>query len=284
MKPFVIPLLSLIAHAAAIAAAFGSPPGSGPPGSGPPGFGPPVVIEGPSQAAAGALVVLEARRPAAGSGKPIAFAWSIAGAAEGDYHIVADGRQLVFATARPGRYLVFLAAGSVAPAVCPVDGAGECRPAPRVDLLEHELRIGPPPPAPPEPPPPGPGPNPHPEPTPPPDRFGVIPKLRTALAELSADTLAKRGDLAGAFEGVAARIAAGTLGTAEQIVRASAEENRRVLGSAAAAWRPWFERLNEVLQAAGLETPADHADAWRSVAAALRLGPAGRSSRKEAKR
>lgn len=123
------------------------------------------VISGPSQSAAGDMVILDA----GGSLDAQAFTWRLADS-EKTFFVFDGGTKVIFATGTPGRYVFLLAVGGV------VDGS------PQVDVAQHVLTIGNPPPT----PTPGPLPVPTPTPTPIPIPIPVPTPTPAPAADLQA--------------------------------------------------------------------------------------------------
>lgn len=118
---------------------------------------------------------------------------------------------------------------------------------------------------------PGPGPGPGPEPGPDAPELTRLASQWLELVDINARAL--RNDLAAAFRRTANRIDAGELRTPAEIIQASSEANRQAVGDQRNDWLPWFERLREQLNGLAadgqLETPADHARAFRELADGL---------------
>lgn len=196
---------------------------------------------------------------------PPTFLWVLANSPEGyeigDW-IFQEGRTCVFATNQPGTYRFVLASTYL-------DAEGN----PHLVMANHTLSIQPG-----EPPAPMPNPfsPPHPRPNPPvpnfPEgRFGLARwTWRSTLDLVAADHRALAHQLAENYRGIAARIAAGTLTAATEILSETTLENRRLLGEGTAAWMPLFEklaiRMREIDQAKQLATPEDFRQAWLEIA------------------
>jgi hypothetical protein len=178
------------------------------------------------------------------------FKWLVVPETE-DFLVIDEGRRAVFSSGVPGEYMFIIA--------CAVDDS--------VDVVRHIVRvvgIAPPP--------------------PPPDVDPVTPVTPTsALSKQvqiwcakiqsptrSADAL----KLAGAMEGVAAQINAGTLTTPYEIVSATAEANRASLGDDLSIWVPFLRNLQDAVESMAndgkLTTPAQHAGVWMEIAKGLR--------------
>lgn len=216
------------------------------------------IIDGPATAEPGDLVVLSAERS---SGD--AMAWVAVNIEPGRYLEIEQGRKLVFATARPGRYTFVLIAASL------IDGDVTALTA------RHEVVIGNPGPGP--TPPPGPDPQPQPDPTPQPlpdGRYKLAEAARGWAASIPEPAREKATALAGAIDATAAQIAAGVLKDFEAINAAAKSANNAALGSDRPAWEPFFQaldkRLGELWDAGQVSDVADMADVFRETATGLR--------------
>lgn len=228
---------------------------------GPPQAMPVPVIDGPAAAEPGDLVVLSAERS---SGD--AMCWVAVNIEPGRYLEIEQGRKLVFATGKQGRYTFVLIAASL------IDGQVTALTA------RHEVTIGTVPG--PGPAPPGPGPGPDPQPDPPQPQ--PLPDGRYKLAEAARDwaesipqpARGKAAALAGALDATAAQIAAGVLRDFEAVNAAAKSANNAALGSDRPAWEPFFQsldkRLGELWDAGQVSDVADMADVFRETATGLR--------------
>lgn len=222
------------------------------------------IIDGPATAEPGDLVVLSAER-ASGD----AMCWVSINVDAGRYLEIDNGRRLVFATGKPGRYSFVLVAASL------IEGQVVALTA------RHDVVIGGEP-DPPPPPPPPPGPEPQPEPLPD-GRFKLAAAAHSWAGQIPAAARSKASALAGAFDSVAAQIAAGVLTDFEQITPAMRSAKDAALGPDAAAWTPFFEsldsKLGQLWDAEQLTTVADMADAFRELATGLRAVQTGSTAR-----
>lgn len=214
---------------------------------------PTAVVEGPNRALPGDLVVLDASRSQAAG-----FAWVLADS-DKTFLAVDDGRRVVFATARPGRYTFVLVAATA-----------EASGAPRVALARHVVEIGAPP--------PGPGPAPDPPAPLPPGRFGLAEEARRWAGAVSlppADRLRTARLVAGNFETVSTAIAAGAVKNVDAALAQLVAANQSALAASEYAawkndWNPSFRAAMQKLDEAGrLATLTDVADAFREIAAGL---------------
>jgi hypothetical protein len=204
-----------------------------------------LVMVAPTEVRLGKLVILDVSQSTGNK-----FKWLVVPETE-DFLVIDDGRRAVFSSGVPGEYMFIVA--------CAVDDS--------VDVVRHVVRVtGVAPPA------------------PQPDIDPVTPEsLTSALSKQvqvwcakiqsptrSADAL----KLAGAMEGVAAQINAGTLTTPYEIVSATAEANRAALGEDLSTWVPFLRSLQDAVETMAndgkLTTPAQHAVIWMEIAKGLR--------------
>lgn len=96
---------------------------------------------------------------------------------------------------------------------------------------------------------------------------------REWLSLVPDEARAKAPQLAGAFRGVAVRIASGELRDPNSIINASVAANRETLGEHRNAWLPWFQRLrdymNTLAESGKLTTPEAHGALFRDLASGL---------------
>lgn len=113
-------------------------------------------------------------------------------------------------------------------------------------------------------PPPGPGPTPAP--------LSAI--AEAARAAATSAPAAQRTAVADSFDGIASRIAAGTIKEAAAIIEATRTANQTAVGEAKDAWLPFFEAIRTILNneasAGRLATPAAHQAAWEQIAIGVR--------------
>jgi hypothetical protein len=230
-----------------------------------PAAAPLAVISGPDRANQGDLVVLDATA----SQNALGFAWVLVDS-DKSFLPVDDGKRVVFATGTSGRFtFVLVAAGA--------DGQGK----PLVSLARHAVVVGDaptpgpnPPPGPGPPTPPGPQPGPPPL---PPGRFNLATQSRDWASLVQLDAAARKSSasaLAGSFDAMAAKIAAGPIKTIQEAIDQTRQSNQAALGAYAPAWMPWAARWNQAMAAlhesGQVKTLADCADAWRETAIGLR--------------
>ena len=228
--------------------------------------GPPAIettlsaeITAPETVEAGRLVRL---RAVCDGGR--VFAWTVAGASPEDWEPV--GAMCLFATPKPGRYVIVLAVAG---------GSGE---SPSLVQVQHVLTVT------------GSGPTPKPDdPTPQPDPGPKFPPGKFNLAQISWDamrvenadraTAAKIGDNYAAM----ASKAAGLSWTAEKLIEETRLANRRILKTEAeqTRWREILGPIGEQLAAlidSGAFGEADieaHRAAWQEIATGLQAWGAG---------
>ncbi|MFH0982013.1 MAG: hypothetical protein V2A79_10780 [Planctomycetota bacterium] len=213
------------------------------------------TIKGPDAVSPGDLLILEAQAPAG-----CRCAWLVYPARSA--LPVDGGQRLVFASGQPGSYLFVLAVAS---------------PTGEVAIAQKTVAVGavpgPPGPSPPAPTPPVP-PAPGPAPIPLTELGEAVRSWATSLVVGAGREIEARA-MADVYAGVAAQIAAGTLGTPEKI---AAETKAGIDGVTIAAprvaqWRMFYQRLRERLnyeEAAGKMTPAGIQARWLEIAAGLR--------------
>lgn len=223
------------------------------------------VIDGPDgPVPPGTMVVLSAQGSTAD-----ALSWQCCNSGL-QLLVVERGTICAFATAKSGVYTIILAAAKTGE-----DGKAELATA------RKEVIIGSPGPDP-DPDPPGPGPDPDPdppEPEPLPDGKYLLAKDASGWAKGVGDAPGSLR-LAGAFEAIAAQVAAGTVRTLPDFQRASQQRNREALGNDKDKWVPFFESLQSRLQTLNssgvMVSLEDHATAWEEIALGLRHAAGGK--------
>lgn len=199
----------------------------------------------------GQLVVLEVK-----AAEKAQLLWLTLEPLELNYRTFDGGRAFVFSSGlKPGRVVLICTA---------VDWAGQ-----KVEQKRHIIQIGDP-----RPPPPGPDPDP-----PPPDDplTGLARTAYVAATRLTDNS--KAGALAGNFEAIAAKIAAGASpagGAALKrwVTDETRTANRETLGAQANLWRPWFEaigaELDRLFATEAQQTKDAYQTAWNDIAKGLR--------------
>lgn len=234
----------------AAAAAQSPGPGDWTPTPKPTDTPPILAIDGPATAPAGTLVTLTAETTADRT------AWILADGDDSTWRTDTDGRTVVFATPRPGRYVFIAAAG---------DAAGLC-------LVRHRIELTTEPPA----PSPEPGPSPQPGPTPDAGRYQLAATVLELCRSLPASDRPLIAQIATNYNNAARRIAAGDPAwqQPDTIRRQTAEANRATLAEHRARmlpllFEPLAKRLATLETNPGLTTANDLAIAWREIAAGL---------------
>jgi len=204
-----------------------------------------VIIAAPAEIKLGKLVVLDVSQSVGNK-----FEWMVVPETE-DFLVIDEGRRAVFSSGVPGEFMFIVA--------CAVNDS--------VDVKRHIVRVigvTPPPPQPPVPP------------TPPGPETALSKQVGTWCAKIQSPS--RSGDavkLAGAFEGVAAQIDAGTLTQPYDIITATTEANRASLGDQLQAWIPFLRSLQAELEQRAddglLVTPVQHSAVWKEIAKGLRV-------------
>lgn len=110
--------------------------------------------------------------------------------------------------------------------------------------------------------PPSPGPAPQPDPL-----SGLAVLARDWVSGVG-DYAERKSDLAAlvkSFQAVASQIAAGTLKTPEEIVKATSEANANALAGRRDKWLPWAQKLRDYLNAESVSGRLKSADQYRSA-------------------
>jgi hypothetical protein len=201
-----------------------------------------VTLNAPDKGVVGELIRLDVSTSVADSFKWLLVPESV------DFQVYDDGRKAVFSARKPGSYMFVIA--------CAKDGF--------VDVMTHVVHIV------------KPG---DPDPT---IKYPVVEKpqpgasLTNLLPYWCAEARRTQEEalaLAESFESVAAAIAGGAYTTPVEISRATGEANRAALGDSLASWMPVLSKLQGELKrradAKELETPEQHAEAWREIAQGL---------------
>jgi len=170
-----------------------------------------------------------------------------------DFEVYDNGKRAVFSARRPGEYMFIVA----------------CAYKDTVDVTTHVVTII--------------GPDPQPDPDGPDDEYPVVPKPAEGASFVEWMpywcSQAKRPKdetmrLAASFESVAATISAGVNTTPQEIIAATGEANRQVLGASMQAWMPVLQNLQAELKTRAevgtLTTAEQHAETWREIAEGLR--------------
>ncbi len=216
------------------------------------GVAPPrAIITGPTGGQPGDILLLDASESEADY-----FVWGVEPELAEHTTImpIEDGRKCIVAT-KPGSRTIFLSVSN----------------AEGIDQIKWKVTVGDNP-----PPGPGPGPGPPPEPDPPgpDDVYGLQRLAHTeALKVVSPNRAAEASRLAGGFEGVAARISAGTLSKPQAILTALLRANNDALGASLPQWlnfgRTIAQRLQVLYESGEMRSLDDWAAALRAVSIGL---------------
>lgn len=203
-----------------------------------------IIIHAPEMGEVGELIRLDVSESTGDDFKWIVVPTTL------DFEVYQDGRKAVFSARKPGNYMFIIA----------------CSNAGTVDVITHTIKIT--------------GDNVPDPPTP--DVYPVVPKpadgspLAAWMPYWCSQSKQEKNEamkLAASFNSVAATIAAGVNTTPDQIIKATANANRQALGGSIDRWMPVLQALQGDLQAranAGLlQTPEQHAAAWREIAGGL---------------
>lgn len=196
------------------------------------------VIKAQEVAEVGELVRFDLSESAAQSYKWILVPDSV------DFETYRDGEAAVFSARKPGEYMFIVA--------CAYNGS--------VDVATHIVTVGKVVPDVPD--------------VSKPDAVAGIDKWAVywcATNKLPSDEAKK---LAGSFEAISAQIAAGTLQKASEIIKATANANRKALDDSLSDWLPVLRELQAVMKEKAeqgeLLTPDQHKVLWREIAKGLR--------------
>ena len=219
-----------------------------------------IVIKAQEVAEVGELVRFDLSASAAQSYKWILVPESV------DFETYRDGEAAVFSARKPGKYM-FIAA-------CAYNGS--------VDVATHVVtvkkRVNPNTPDEPDEPDEPDKPDEPDEPDEPdvarPDKNAGLDKWATYWCSVNERPVDEAERLAGSFEAVSAQIAAGVLQKADEIIAATADANRKVLGDSLPEWMPVLRELQAAMKARAqqgkLSTPDQHQALWMEIAAGLR--------------
>lgn len=115
----------------------------------------------------------------------------------------------------------------------------------------------------------GPTPPPPPIPPPNPDLTGLAKAAFDNAQRVPAAARSKAPELAEAYRGVSAMIAAGVLKDSFKILDATRSATGQALGSSVSGWQEWNVAMEGEFRRAGLRTPEDIRVAWEQVANGL---------------
>jgi hypothetical protein len=188
-----------------------------------------IVLEGPSFAGVGDLVVISVEKSSAKS-----FKWLVMPSTD-NLLVIDGGKRIVFSSGEKGEYTFIVACGL----------GDDC------DLAVHRLTIGEKPPV-----------------------NILSSKIASWCESITTENKADEAvALAESFESNAARIEAGELVTAEEIVRATFETNKKALGDSHEDWMPFREglakELTSMAEAGGLADAQAHKQTWLMISQGL---------------
>ena len=204
-----------------------------------------IIIEGPTTAEIGDLVVLSVEKS-----NGVSFKWLVSPATK-NVLVIDGGKRIVFSSGVEGTFTFHVATAK----------------ADTVDMVVHTVVIK------------ANGPEPTPTPTPPqpePTPESTMTKVLKALVA-GVDSDIKKSEvleMARNFETVSMAIANGTLETPAEVVAATAELNKKSLGDNLVIWSSFREGLSDQLKTMAsdgvLSDTASHKTVWDEIAASLR--------------
>ncbi len=167
------------------------------------------------------------------------------------YLVVDNGKAVVFSSPSAGRFFVVLIVVQVSE-----DGAVSRA------TTRHIVQVGDN----------GPGPKP-PDPDPTPLTGMAKVAYDTAIAKVAAGSRVNARKSAAAFRAVASMIAAGTIKSAQEVIRETSAQRKTQLGADADNWNDWATeigaKLNDLSKDGSLKTLDDHATVWLQIAQGL---------------